>query len=251
MNRSWLPCLAREGLDESGRIRSLAFHPFPFVVGRMGIVEYPVGEFVEGRDIPGLSDPEAPDEDAVEHGLPFRILVPPGDIVLGAGRVDGDVVPGLGEPLGDEAAMELRASHDLLAVALDDERDPPASWDELLDLPEEEAPEVHRPEPLEPAFLALDDPLPQAPRRPATRATSSATRSGRLVRTRTPAPSSVNGTAAASKATMGRSKIMLSTSGRQKPSCSLIERKTSEARYRANISSSGTWPVKTISSGLR
>jgi hypothetical protein len=66
-----------------------------------------------------MRDGESNDTKRAEPGFTLWVFVLPRDVVPGAGREDGDVVPG-GEMLGDEAAVPFRASGDVGPEPVDD-----------------------------------------------------------------------------------------------------------------------------------
>ncbi len=55
---------------------------------------------------------------------PLAVVRLPEQVVAGGRRVDDHLVPALGQRVGRRAAQGLRAPRDLLAVPLDDERQP-------------------------------------------------------------------------------------------------------------------------------
>ncbi|OQB57828.1 MAG: hypothetical protein BWX98_01196 [Candidatus Aminicenantes bacterium ADurb.Bin147] len=115
--------LPLEGEDEIEAERPLPLHPPQLVLGGVGVGEDPVRVGVERGDVPRPLDPVSLDDDAVEDEFPFRVLVFPGDIILGRRGVDRAVVAPPGQPLGHHPAVKLRAPHHFLAVSLDDEGD--------------------------------------------------------------------------------------------------------------------------------
>src|SRR6185369_13954641 len=156
--------------------------------------------------------------DAADAVGAFGILVLPGHVVLGATGQHVDVVARR-KALGHEAAQMLGSSEHLRAVPLDDESD-------LHDSVCRSAvsSRVMRASPKSasrrrwPAMTCARSPSSKA-RAPR----SSAAYSRSFGANCTPAPASVSGTAAAAYASTGTSAAIASTSGTQKPSCSLIE----------------------------
>ena len=100
----------------------LALQPLFFVRGRVVVVKYPVGVFVERGDIACALVRESPDGDTADAVLALRILVLPADVVS---RTRGEHfhLMSAGEPLRDQPTVILGAAKYFSAVALDDESD--------------------------------------------------------------------------------------------------------------------------------
>ena len=107
-----------EGFDQLRAIGALGVDPFLLLgIGVLRVCQSDLTDAVEIDLVAFATDPEALDADAVDGFLAGLVLILPGDVVDGAGGVDGDVVI-WGEDFGDLAAVEFCAAVDFQAVAL-------------------------------------------------------------------------------------------------------------------------------------
>ena len=88
---------------------------------RVLVLEDPVGELVELREVADLGTREPSHRDAAHAVGAFRVLVLPRRVFARARGQHIDLVA-LGEPLGDEPAMIFGAAENLGAVPLGNKR---------------------------------------------------------------------------------------------------------------------------------
>ena len=111
-----------EVVNHRGAGRTLTVEPPDLVGHRVRVVEHAPGTPAELIRIALVSNGKSTDRDAVDLFDPGRPLVAPRHVVTRAGRDDLDLgVPR--EPLGHVARMELCATVDVRAVALDHDRE--------------------------------------------------------------------------------------------------------------------------------
>src|SRR5437868_10089482 len=106
--------------DQRGTPGTLLLQPVELIVSRVRVVENPVRVTVERGDVAGSLVREPSDRDAADPVGPLGILVLPGDVIARAGRQHFHLVLRR-EPLGNQAAVKLRAAQDFGTVTLNDE----------------------------------------------------------------------------------------------------------------------------------
>ena len=109
-------------LDQRGTPRALLLQPFNLVGAAVRIVVDPVRVPVEGLLIARSCVGESADGHTAHAIRALRILVPPRDVVAGAGRQHLDLVLPA-QAFGDQPAQLLRAAEHFGAVALNDDGD--------------------------------------------------------------------------------------------------------------------------------